>query len=271
MDYESFSKLTKEYGDKIVEWALDGKKRGMTSSWPLANFEEAMLIVMCYLGFVLIGSMIFKIEAVPSLKLTPVQFIYNIVQVMLCSYMCIEAGVIAYRQGYSILPCNPYNARKPPVGNVLWLFYISKILDFLDTVFIIIGKKWRQLSFLHVYHHTTIFLFYWLNLNAGYDGDIYLTIVLNGFIHTVMYTYYFLSLHTKDIWWKKYLTLMQMIQFLIMNAQALYLLLSGCTLYPPRITQAYLIYILSLLVLFAQFYVSSYSKGKAVSKKPEKS
>ena len=31
----------------------------------------------------------------------------------------------------------------------------------------------------------------------GYDGDVYVTIVLNGFIHTVMYTYYFVSLHTK--------------------------------------------------------------------------
>ena len=51
--------------------------------------------------------------------------------------------------------------------------------------------------------------FYWVNVNAGYDGDIYLTIVLTGFIHTVMYTYYFVSMHTKDIWWKKYLTLMQ--------------------------------------------------------------
>ena len=36
-----------------------------------------------------------------------------------------------------------------------------------------------------------------MNLNVGYDGDVYVTIVLNGFIHTVMYTYYFVSLHTK--------------------------------------------------------------------------
>lgn len=42
-----------------------------------------------------------------------------------------------------------------------------------------------------------------------YDGDIYLTIVLNGLIHTIMYTYYFVSMHSKDIWWKKYLTMMQ--------------------------------------------------------------
>mmetsp|Transcript_2292 Transcript_2292/g.2948 ORF Transcript_2292/g.2948 Transcript_2292/m.2948 type:complete len:306 (+) Transcript_2292:1-918(+) len=261
MDYEAFAKVATDFGDKIILWATDGAPKNHTAEWPLAQFEHAALIVMAYLGFVLIGSMIFKAEAIPALKLYPVQFIYNVVQIMLCSYMCIEAGLIAYRQGYTILPCNAYNKETPPVGNVLWLFYISKVLDFMDTFFIVIGKKWRQLSFLHVYHHCTIFLFYWLNTNAGYDGDIYLTIVLNGFIHTVMYTYYFLSMHTRDIWWKKYLTMMQMIQFLTMMSQATYLLTSGCKTFPPRITQAYLIYIFSLLVLFAQFFVQSYMGG----------
>lgn len=28
----------------------------------------------------------------------------------------------------------------------------------MDTVFIVMKKSWRQLSFLHVYHHCTIFL-----------------------------------------------------------------------------------------------------------------
>jgi hypothetical protein len=41
---------------------------------------------------------------------------------------------------------------------------------------------------------------FWLNVNVGYDGDVYLTIVLNGLIHTIMYTCYFVDLHTKDIW-----------------------------------------------------------------------
>ena len=102
----------------------------------------------------------------------------------------------------------------------------------------------------------------------GYDSDVYLTIVLNGLIHTVMYAYYFVSLHTRDIWWKSALTLSQMIQFVVMNAQAGYLLYSGCQLYPPRIITAYLYYIVSLLVLFANFFVMSYVvKGDKKSKK----
>ena len=63
----------------------------------------------------------------------------------------------------------------------------------------------------------------------GYDGDVYLTIVLNGLIHMIMYTYYFVSLHTKDIPWKSALTMSQMVQFVCMNAQALYLIYTGCT------------------------------------------
>lgn len=86
---------------------------------------------------------------------------------MLCSYMTVEAAALAYRNSYSLYPCNPFNTQSPPVGPLLWLFYISKILDFVDTIVIVLGKKWGQLSFLHVYHHTTIFLMYWVNVNVG--------------------------------------------------------------------------------------------------------
>ncbi len=89
----------------------------------------------------------------------------------------------------------------------------------------------------------------------------YLTIVLNGLIHTIMYTYYFVSMHTKDIWWKSALTKGQMVQFVLMNAQAGYLLYHGCDSYPRNITNAYLYYILSLLVLFLHFYIMSYVVG----------
>ena len=94
----------------------------------------------------------------PIPGLYPLKFIYNIVQIMLCSYMCIEAGVRAYDAGYTLMPCNAFNHENPPIAFIVYVFYLSKILDFMDTVFIILEKKWKQLSFLHVYHHTSIFL-----------------------------------------------------------------------------------------------------------------
>jgi elongation of very long chain fatty acids protein 4 len=53
------------------------------------------------------------------------------------------------------------------------------VLDFADTFFIVWRGKWDQFSFLHIYHHFSIFLTYWLVANAGYDGDVYYTIVAN--------------------------------------------------------------------------------------------
>ena len=182
-------------GESILSWADPTHEvRGYTDGWPLVDFRSAALVAMCYVGFVVVGSAVMKTGMLPAMDPYPIKFLYNISQMMLCSYMTIEALLLAYRNGYSLMPCVAFDTKNPPLANLLWIFYVSKVWDFWDTIFSGIGKKWKQLSFLHVYHHTTIFLFYWLNSNVLYDGDIYLTILLNGFIHTVMYTYYFICM-----------------------------------------------------------------------------
>eukprot|EP00804_Cyclotella_cryptica_P004960 CCRYP_014085-RA/>CCRYP_014085-RA protein AED:0.23 eAED:0.23 QI:183/1/1/1/1/1/2/1058/272 len=263
--YETLDKI----GEAIIEWSDPGGKfRADREGWWLCDFRSAMTIALIYVAFVLLGSTIMKF--LPAMDPYPIKFLYNVSQIFLCAYMTIEAGFLAYRYGYTVTPCQPFNHENPPVANLLWLFYISKVWDFWDTIFIVLGKKWRQLSFLHVYHHTTIFLFYWLNSNINYDGDIFLTILLNGFIHTVMYTYYFICMHTKDyktgkslpIWWKSSLTSLQLMQFTIMMSQATYLVFHGCNQLSLRVTKVYFVYILSLFVLFAQFFVASYMTPK---------
>jgi elongation of very long chain fatty acids protein 4 len=69
------------------------------------------------------------------------------------------------------------------------------------------------------------------------------------------------------IWWKSSLTMMQMIQFITMMSQGTYLIATKCESTSLRVTWAYVVYILSLFVLFAQFYVASYSKPKRKTKK----
>lgn len=93
---------------------------------------------------------------IPAFNTSALQFVYNPLQVICCSYMCLEAGIQAYRNGYSPLPCNEFDAANPIMANVLYLFFLSKILDLCDTFFIVVGKKWKQLSILHVYHHLTV-------------------------------------------------------------------------------------------------------------------
>jgi len=255
-------------GSAIIDWADPEEIFRAHGDWFLCDFRSAGTIALAYLAFVCIGCAI--MQFLPAMDPYPIKFVYNVSQIFMCAYMTVEAGFLAYRSGYGALPCLAFSTTDPPVASLLWLFYVSKVWDFWDTIFIVLGKKWRQLSFLHVYHHFTIFLFYWLNANVNYDGDIYLTVLLNGFIHTVMYTYYFICMHTKDkksgkslpIWWKSSLTSLQLIQFTVMMGQSSYLLFVGCDSLPKKVVTVYFVYILTLFVLFAQFFVASYIKPK---------
>ena len=66
--------------------------------------------------------------------------------------------------------------------------------------------------------------------------------------------------------WGKNLTQMQMIQFVLMNAQAIYILAVRCP-YPNQLTAFYLVYIISLFALFMQFYLQRWTPKAAEGKK----
>lgn len=266
-----------------------------TRKYPFTHLEDALYPLFVYLGILLIGQFVFALNGkntkgkplINKRLLYNLKFIYNIIQIFLCSYMFIESLIVANRNGYYLFPlthsrCNKFNFSEPVFDKLLWLFYVSKIFDFFDTIFIILGNKHKQFTFLHQYHHITIYLVYWLNVNLSYDADIYLTITLNAFIHTIMYIYYLISMHLpKDIdkrtgrskygiWWKKYLTMIQMVQFASMNSQAILILLNGCSECPPRVVMLYLGYILSLFAMFMKFFIKSYQKKIVGTKKKHK-
>lgn len=61
-----------------------------------------------------------------------------------------------------------YTAR---VEYFVYIHYLSKFLDFLDTAFIILrGKDRQQLSFLHVYHHASIGMIWGTLLFIGHGN-----------------------------------------------------------------------------------------------------
>ena len=111
-----------------------------------------------------------------------------------------------------------------------------------------------------------------INLHVAYDGAIYVTVLLNGAVHFIMYTYYFVSMHAAKgadgkatgggVWWKRYVTMAQMVQFLLMMTQALLLLKEKCAAPGARDVKAYLVYIFSLFLLFAHFFTRTYNRKK---------
>lgn len=47
------------------------------------------------------------------------------------------------------------------MASVLWVFYASKVPEFFDTVLMALKQNFRQITFLHVYHHSSIFVIWW--------------------------------------------------------------------------------------------------------------
>jgi hypothetical protein len=68
-------------------------------------------------------------------------------------------------------------------------FVLSKVWEWIDTVMLVwSAKDFSKLNFLHVYHHATTF---WLFLLvANFPGCIKMGLLLNGFVHTLMYAHY---------------------------------------------------------------------------------
>merc|ERR1719160_245410 len=163
------------------------------------------------------------------------------------------------RRGLKLV-CNAHRLSEDGMAFVLHIFYLSKVLDFADTVFMIVKGNWRQVSFLHVYHHTSIFLIYWLNANVFYDADIYFTIVLNGGIHFIMYGYYLATAFNIKVPTviKKSITNAQLIQFCCMELQGGYIVLNSCPA-PHRLTIVYMLYIATMLALFLDFKRRTYA------------
>ena len=244
----------------------------ITHSWPFVPMIEALLPILIYTFIVLIGCLIIKKDRkiLPSNIIYTIKFTYNFTQIFLCSYMFIETCILASRNNYNpyILPffgkdqCNKFDTINPKIANIAWIFYISKILDFMDTILIIVSGKIEQFTFLHCYHHLSIFTFWWINISMSFDGDIYVVIMFNSFIHSIMYTYYLLSMHvdSKNIWWKKYLTKLQLIQFCIFILHGILEVFWDCNENPPRTLILYLVYVVSMIILFARFYKKAYNK-----------
>ncbi|MBZ3884508.1 Elongation of very long chain fatty acids protein 5 [Sciurus carolinensis] len=88
----------------------------------------------------------------------------------------------------------------------------------MDTFFFILRKNNHQITVLHVYHHATMFNIWWFVMNWVPCGHSYFSATLNSFIHVLMYSYYGLSSVRSMrpyLWWKKYITQGQLVQFVL--------------------------------------------------------
>lgn len=86
------------------------------------------------------------------------------------------------------------------------------------------------------------------------------------FVHAIMYSYYFLTAFKPElknsIWWKKYITQLQIAQFAFLSIFFLHVFLGENCSYPKVISCIAFIQNLCMMALFGDFYVRVYVKEK---------
>lgn len=243
----------------------------MKSQTPTLIMSLAYILVSTWLGPKLMEN------RKPFEGLRPFMVAYNAFQVVFCTWLVFELGMGGWFGFYSFR-CQACDFSDDPRAtrmlHATYWYYFSKLIDFLDTIFFVLRKKYSMISLLHVSHHALMPACAWNGVRFQPGGHITLLCILNSFIHVVMYGYYLLAAMGPRVrpylWWKKYLTTMQMIQFVIIFVHSFQMLFIDCPGVPKAASQLVMGHSLLLLLLFGNFYINAYrgKRNREVKDKP---
>ena len=262
----------------------------VASTWySMASFK----VMMAYLTLVLIVSPVWR-RLVSPLNIGYIVVVYN----ALCSVLSAITMVLFFSPlivgfeedtMFSIGRC-----KSEWMALGFQLYYYTKILELLDTLWMVLRHKGRQITVLHVYHHGIMVVLgdvaYVTSLPA-----VSLGLGINSCVHVVMYMYYCVtalrSLNAKENngtstakednnsassssflsspfmeWllpcWRRRMTEMQLLQFFIGGIHNLY----GYKYH--RFCPYGFMFLFTLVVLFFNFYYQAYLRPRS-SKKSE--
>lgn len=251
---DGYRVLMNDYSDpRVKDWFL------MSSPFP------TMLICLTYVLLVKVIGPKYMENRKPFV-LRKTLLVYNLIQVIFSSWLFYEAMDSAWMRGYS-LRCEPVDYSYSPaalrVARGCWWYYFSKFTEFFDTFFFVLRKKYDQVTTLHVIHHGIMPLSVWFGVKFTPGGHSTFFGLLNTFVHIIMYSYYLLAAMgpqmQKYLWWKKYLTALQMVQFICVFIHAFQLLFIECN-YPKAFVFWIGMHAVMFYFLFSDFYKQAYIK-----------
>jgi len=189
---------------------------------------------------------------------------YNFFQTFLSLWIFSKATRFWLTGKYNLL-CQPVDYSYSEDGflaaDMTWWYFFSKFIDYFDSFFFLLRKKFSHLSTLHVVHHGIMPFTAWFGIKFVGGGHTTFCGFLNMGVHVVMYFYYLMSAMgpqvQKYLWWKRYLTSLQMIQFVTFFIHASLPLFIECD-FPKIFSYVILFHGGMFFLLFANFYVQSY-------------
>ncbi|KAL6718350.1 Fatty acyl-CoA elongase/Polyunsaturated fatty acid specific elongation enzyme [Lecanora helva] len=248
---------------------------------PLLTLKETSAFLLSYYVIILGGREFMRSR--PAFKLNDLFLIHNFYLTAISGGLLVlfveQLVPTLWKDGLFSTICGD-GGWSGPLVTLYYLNYLTKYLELLDTVFLVLKKK--PLTFLHCYHHgATAFLCY--TQLIGHTPVSWVPITLNLTVHVVMYWYYFQSARGIRIWWKEWITRLQIAQFIIDLGFVYYATYNYyASAYLPMLPhvgtcggEEFAAFtgcatLSSYLVLFISFYAATYKKASRKEKRSTK-
>lgn len=212
-----------------------------------------------------LASLFFSSKAAPRFKLasawlTAVVVLYNVLCVVLSavSLYGFGRGLLAHGALYGNDHVDPAGWQEWGIGWGFTVYRQTKYLELLDTLWMVLKGNRRQITFLHVFHHSTMLVLADVGLKEAPFPSVSIILMLNSLVHVFMYTYYAARVAHLDVpdRIKRAITELQLAQFFIG------LLYSAVGRFVDNFCVYSLLYGFSMTALFLNFYVKAYMSKK---------
>jgi hypothetical protein len=113
------------------QYLFEGWQTYSTQHWPTMNPMFVFGSVMAYVFFVLAGRAYMRSR--PAFSIKPLIRLYNLSIASVSIYMVVTIILEHQKLNYNLF-CNPAHESHTGLTNVIFVFFISKCFEFLDTV-----------------------------------------------------------------------------------------------------------------------------------------
>lgn len=184
---------------------------------PLSSWYAPVLAVCAYLIMIRLCKWIAKSLKSP-LNLNPFAAVHS-------GFLCLASGWLLYKMVrelvknyyssgsfYTVLVDPNFEWQTGRLAFYFYINYLFKYYELIDTA--LLALKGKSIIFLHWYHHAATLVLTYVFLSS-YAGLQWVIIVMNLIVHVAMYAYYSLSALRVRCWWKRYITVLQIAQFVV--------------------------------------------------------
>jgi hypothetical protein len=187
--------------------------------------------------------------------------VHNIYLTLLSAFMGVGLLYEGYKSG-ALLDWKVSHTTYPSrtCAFLLWVNYQSKFWEFGDTLIMILKGNFKQVSALHLSHHSEMGLVMWACLILSPGGQSFFAPMINSFIHVIMYAYYTASGLGYKVSGKLIVTALQITQFFVILAHSAFQLYHGGAYWPQPLCYVTIALMFQMIYMFSDFFVKEVGK-----------